>query len=229
MIIDPFRFASVLPDASVLHVGGKSDDGVLRTAHTITGLAFGAAAPNRLIVVAVSILSDVSLNQTILSATIGGVPATVHGQAFYENITISRIGIAFISAVVPAGTGGTVVVNFDSSVPTRVYLASFRVVGLASFVPVDFAADGFNADSKTINCDVQAGGVIMAASCAYTTVETDFGGVPQNYAVNMWAAHRWSQGGCSNIATTQANYPIVYYRSLGTGQPAGALAAVSFR
>lgn len=226
MIIDPYRFASSAPAANAIHVGGKLDAGSLTMAHSIAGVPFGIPASNRLVVIAVSILSDISIDQTISSATIAGVAATVHGQTFYENLTISKVGIAFISAVVPAGTSGTVAVNF--SIPTRIFLSATRVIGLTSFAPVDFAASGFNADSVTVNCDVQEGGVVIGASHLRTSVPVACGGFPEDYATT-WATNRWAVGGCLNVTATQSNRALNLVKISGVGTPAGSLAGISFR
>ena len=75
---------------------------------TFTGVSFGSViSPQRYIVISVAWVSS---SNTLSSATIGGVSATINAQ---DNNIAGRTAI--IIANVPTGTSGTVILNFTGS------------------------------------------------------------------------------------------------------------------
>lgn len=87
-----------------------SVDYVYFDAWKFTSLSFGAADSTRRIVVVVT-WTHSSGTRTIKEATIGGIAATIHRN--YSPATGRGIGI--ISAEVPTGTTGTVIVNLTGN------------------------------------------------------------------------------------------------------------------
>ena len=81
------------------------------TTFTKTGAAFGSADANRRVIVAFG-GAVVDAGRTLVSATIGGVAATVHIQKNQNDTSWS----GEISAVVPTGTTGDIVLTMADSV-----------------------------------------------------------------------------------------------------------------
>ena len=97
------------------------------TVFTFSSKTFGAAAATRRIVCAVGYRNK--LGNALTSATIGGVTATIHAD-----INDDR-SIALISALVPSGTTGDVVLTFNNTMETC-SIGLFRQVGETDPVPV---------------------------------------------------------------------------------------------
>lgn len=76
--------------------------------YTFSGINFGSAAANRLIIVAVH--NSGPSGKSLSSITIGGVTGTI-----VKNQTSGFAGVAIAQALVPSGTSGTVVVTLSGS------------------------------------------------------------------------------------------------------------------
>ena len=117
--------------ASAIEVAYVTSAGNSGTAagYTFSSVSLGAATATREIFVLVG--WNQGANQALTSATIGGVSATIVGQA--NNSTV--VGCALIRAAVPTGATGDVAVNFAGNVNScgvGVYRAANRpVIGAA--------------------------------------------------------------------------------------------------
>lgn len=116
------------------------------SSYTFSSMAFGAAFSGRHILVMVA--SRASSTQTITSATIGGVTATI----VYQASPTGTLG-AFLIAAVPTGTTGDVVINFSVAM-TRCGIGVIALSDLVSTTATDTAIDsGSDTMTSTIDCD----------------------------------------------------------------------------
>lgn len=150
------------PDLSVVSTGA---DATNTDIYTFSSVTFGAAASDRLLIMALGGGSS-SNGVTLGSVTIGGVSATIHAQA--NNTGNTRNGhAAVVSALVPSGTSGDIVVTwiptFEAFMLDMAY-ALYRVTGLASATPTDTATA--SGASPTMSIDRANLGFIVAAGSA---------------------------------------------------------------
>lgn len=89
------------------YLGQYNDNSAANATRTLSGVTLGTATTDRLIVCVLT--SFKSAVVTISSATINGVSATVNMS------TTSAPQLYIISAVVPSGTSGNIVINFSTT------------------------------------------------------------------------------------------------------------------
>ena len=144
-------------------VTSADDTTTINTNKTFSSVSLGAAAADREIVVAIS-LSGVNTN-FIGSVTIGGVSATRDVGYTTNQAAVADIG----RAAVPTGTTGNIVItlNTHNGVQTfnRWSIGVYRLTGraVANAAPFDTAGPSAGNGGITVNLDVEAGGVIIAA------------------------------------------------------------------
>ena len=126
---------------------------------TVSGLSIGAADDSRRVIAAIA--WNAGSNQTVSSATIGGVAATIVVQAMS---TTGSAGSALLIASVPSGTTADVAVTFSGSV-SRMSAATYRVVNLNSATAYATANDTEAASGEvTGSLNVPAGGFVVAVA-----------------------------------------------------------------
>jgi len=128
-------------------------------------LDFGAANTNRRMFAFVHWYNNVDAVRPIVSATIGGVAAAIHGQDGNHNSSANiGYGVAIISALVPTGTSGTASVTFAGAIGSSV-LYPVRAVSLVGTI-VDVQTDHVTGSGGIIgvNVNVPALGVLMVAA-----------------------------------------------------------------
>lgn len=132
--------------------------------------AFGATAWNRKIICMVwwACLTD-AIETTINSASIGGVSAAIHVQTGAGGSSaLTNYGCAIISATVPTGAVGNVVVSFSNGTVRTTYVRTYRVTGsLASALHtgVDFAeTSGAGTVTTSYGISTPANGNLLTAS-----------------------------------------------------------------
>jgi hypothetical protein len=155
------------PDLSLL---SASVNAANQAAYTFSTLSFGAAAADRLLIVAIAGNTSGSV-ATLLSTTIGGVSATIHAQANNQGNT--RNGhAAVVSALVTAGTSGDVVITWDTAgAMLDCGYALYRVTGLVSATPTDTATDSGASPSLLID-RANLGFIIASASAVSASTLT---------------------------------------------------------
>jgi hypothetical protein len=160
MIVDPYRFAGSNP-ASIAYQAAYTPT-IAGTTATQTGVSFGAVAAvptSRLIIVAVQWNATVS-GSTISSATIGGVTAVIAVQGASLGTGPYQFP-AFIAAIVPSGTSGTVVVNFGGGGSVSAYFNVWRAENVQSATPFGTGSTTSTTTPVTTTCNVQVGGVAI--------------------------------------------------------------------
>lgn len=142
------------------------------TTYTFSALSLGVADTDRFIVVCV-VASGNSAGQDISSATIGGVSADIHRTHYTAN---DDIVVGIVSAKVPTGTTGDVVITFDGA-KQRAVASVFRCIcaadnlveydGDTNVAPTETATVNIAADSATFGC---AGDTANGTSYTWTNL-----------------------------------------------------------
>jgi large repetitive protein len=155
------------------NVPNSSVSGSGTTTLTLASVPFGTASANRRIFVVKSIYSNPGTNFGLTSATIGSISADIITQAGSSPNT----GILVISAPVPTGTSGNVVLNFSSTeafgVGAEVYYTPDQTQFVSTTPTVGYTAGG--ASSATATVATQAGGILIAQFNAFGVSGTSFG------------------------------------------------------
>jgi hypothetical protein len=154
---------------------------------TWTSVNFGAEEDTRRIYLTVHTRIATASN-AIVSATIGGVSATIHAQQSATFVGADQL-CGIISAAVPTGTSGTVAVTFsgapqDPTVSQRLYLGVYRVLnqtGAADDTDISSGTAGATG-TRTLDPTVVGGAIICGitgaagagASCTWTSAVEDF-------------------------------------------------------
>lgn len=173
---------SSLPTLS--YIGYSQDAG--------NSFSIGTAATDRRLFANVHWGETGSVHRTLLSATIGGVSATIHGQEGHSG-GASGFGVAVISAVVPTGTTASVATTFSGAVTNLAY-GIHRVDGLVGGSPTDTAVNSSSGTSTSISDSiiVPAAGVLVAAYSA-SELSNDgvtWTGVTENYDFGGFSYNR---------------------------------------
>lgn len=124
--------------------------------YTFSSVNLGTADSDRTIVILVTGRSNDGGSRTLDSATIGGVSATINVQA-----TSNGNVCAIISADVPTGSTGNVVLNFSSTM-TGVDISTYRVLGMSGTTATDTGSSTASPLSDTLN--MNAAGVCFAVA-----------------------------------------------------------------
>lgn len=187
-------------------------------------LDIGAADGSRLVVCAVHWVSAFS-DQSILSATIGGVPATIHMQGNAATHSVSFVTFksrtAIISAAVPTGTTANVVVNF-SAANVAWAAAAYRLVGLNSQTP--HATASVLGLSTTI--DVPAAGIVIAGSTHAASLLGAWTGVTETYDTDISGGSGGHTGGLVEGLSLQVGRTVSI--APASGSAAQSLVAASW-
>jgi len=129
--------------------------------YTFTGVSFGTAASDRVVVVYISYAASAA--SSITGVTIAGVAATL---AVTAN-TSSQIRVASIYyASIPSGTSGTVVASTNLTVtPVPGFCVSYSMYGLSSTTPTTGVSNNdvvSVAPSASVTITPNNGGIIVA-------------------------------------------------------------------
>lgn len=120
--------AALMPKAVLPAVSYRTSvsDLTAQSTYTFPAVDIGPAAAGRLVVVAVGRGSS---GRPLLSATIGGISATINVDSS------SQGGAGIISAVVPTGTTATVVINLSGGTSNRCIIGVWALTNLNSSAP----------------------------------------------------------------------------------------------
>jgi hypothetical protein len=169
LIINPY-WAS----PGISFITSLPDDTNLST-YTFSAANIGAADATRIVVVTAH--GSSGSGNALTSATIAGVSATIVGQVE----TLSHVRSVIISARVPTGTTGDIVLNFAGAY-------SRMVVGVYRIVNADFTADDVQSDgsqgttTRSVTLNVPANGVVIAADASQTAVaDSTWSGVTEDF------------------------------------------------
>lgn len=203
--------------------------------YSFASVDFGDARADRRIFVAVHWWEGFP-HETVSSATIGGVAATIHIQDGHSGGS-TGFGCAIISAVVPTGTSGTIVITTsDNSNIGTVGINTFVTYGLASSSPFDtaFAEASGTATDLTDTINVPGGGFVLAvftSSTNATSKTVTWTGVNEIYdestPVFNFASVRCSAGISTGLAA-ETGRTITADVSSNTADAGDAFVAISW-
>ncbi|MES0207938.1 hypothetical protein NKJ93_02410 [Mesorhizobium sp. M0028] len=137
--------------------------------------------------------------ETLSSATIGGVAATIHSQTSFTAAAAPRpeFGFALISALVPTGATVDIATTYSGNVD-RPDIFTYRVINLVSEVALDSQVNGGTSVSESIDadCDVVASGVVFfAMTAAWNPLTCDLTGTSQDFEQAVRGVNRMASGG----------------------------------
>ena len=194
VLINPHRFLAPAASASVTRIGITTKSlSSLTTTATFTGVSVGAAdAARRVIVFIGGFFSSPSPPKNIVSATIGGVSATMDVISSHSGTAQAAIA----SAPLAAGTTATITVTFSGGTYGGCYITVFRAVDLTSGTPFDTtSAAPTTGTAQAVTIDKQSGGIVVAGANSYdvgsdsytmdgltNSLRTDLGGVQRQMA-----------------------------------------------
>ncbi|MEN6302252.1 MAG: hypothetical protein ABFD96_05965 [Armatimonadia bacterium] len=129
------------------------------TTHSRTGMSLGTPSSDRLIVCGVTGFAAAS--QTVVSATIGGISATVivtRNSSFFNSI---------FAAPVPTGTTGDINITFSGTVQES-SLGIYAVTGLSSFTALASGENG-GSSPRSVALNGVNGAVIIGVAKGQTS------------------------------------------------------------
>jgi hypothetical protein len=153
--------------------------------YTFSATSIGVAHDTRKVVCAI-LWGAASGPPTLTGATIGGVTAAVEDQITKAGSTFR--GVAIISADVPTGTTGDIVLNFSGTI-TRVRVDVYRIINhtSASVVAKDNTISGLALDvSLTVPATV--GCIIGATANGTSGDDVDWVGATEHYDTTLEVA-----------------------------------------
>ncbi len=185
----------------------------------------GAANAGRLVVVCVRVTrqgtSD-NLFPSLVSATIGGVAASILVQRNGSANAESRNHCAIIAAPIPSGTSTTVAMTFANTGVCAI--SAYRLINLQSTSPVATANRQLTAQDRPITVNALAGGVMLAIEAITNTAGINvLSGTKDNeylYAGRVATA--------SGAVSSNGNRTITFRRA-DAGTSIGTAVAASFR
>lgn len=159
----PMYSPSSTAAAAVFEVCGHASSTTSAVTITFTAVNIGTANANRLVVVTVSSRGLLTGSaRTISSATIGGIAATKVVEVTNGS---QQCASAIISAVVPTGTTGDIVINFNARPLCTVIQAYATVPASTTAVNTNSNTASSSVNSLSLAAVAKAGGsYIVAAS-----------------------------------------------------------------
>lgn len=166
------------------------------TAHNHTSISFGdapgAGETRHILVAAGTLVANFS------AVSIGGVSATPIVTA--DRAAGDNTIVAFYLAEVPTGTSGTVALTLSASFLFST-LGVWRLMNIGSTTPHDTATD-ITPSSGVLNldCDVQAGGAIFAATQQSNGGTNTWSGVTEDYDADALSNENYSGASASFVS-----------------------------
>jgi hypothetical protein len=159
---------------------GIESSGANSTTHTYTNFNIGAAAADRLIIVAVARqLTNAGVPGQYTSVTIGGSSATLHASgATTHNPT------AIAHRVVPTGTTATIVTVCSQNGYVN-DIAVFSLTGYASSTPTTATDNTVTSNALSAGYTVNPRGILIAVGCSLASSTRTFTGLSGTKATDM--------------------------------------------
>lgn len=183
---------------------------------THAAMAFGATAWNRKIICMVWwACSTTAVVAALSSASIGGVVATVHTQRNDAGgSATSNYGCAIISATVPTGASGNVVLTFSNATVRRTYARTYRITG--SNAGPTSVGSGFDeaAPAPSVANPIVSYGITKPATCLLMTAAIESSaGVMGGMNIS---------GNSEEFETADATFDCRFIGAINKGLAAGA-------
>jgi len=195
---------------------------------TQTGVSFGAVRPRRLIIVVV--MWSAALGDVITSATIGGITASIAlvGTSLGSSSPVRCL--AMLTAYVPTGVTGTVVVNLANTGQGDGRFFVYQATNIQSQVPFGTGAGASGTTPTSATCNLKANGIVLAAANTNTVGPFTWTGVAQDYDTSPGVGQ--NNGGGSALppsSVTAASFQFSDPGGTSGGGPIRSLIVASFR
>jgi len=211
--------ASKAPPA-ISYIGTTANETDLTT-YTFTNHAIGAADPTRRVVVSVNLGYSIASGQTLLSATIAGIAATIHVNMSGANVN------AWISALVPTGTTANIVVTANGANCRRCAVMVYRAVNETVTTPHQTVTDNtLTSATLSVAINIPAGGWVAAAAIFNGNATVTWVGVTEQYDLQYAEVTIPRSGGFASGLPAEAGRTVSATASLVPG--ASVLAAISW-
>lgn len=191
-------------------------DAADQTTYDFTSQDFGSADATREIIVSVLWFTGANA-QTLNSASIGGVSATIHVQ---NNDQISGnlyVGAAIISASVPTGTSGTVSVTLSAGC-LGCAIGAYRAINLISTTPHHTATDDDDVINMSLN--IPEDGVFVACAMFDAAGAVTTSGMTEDFDAGLEGFVQYVGGSATGLSQETG-------RALGFDGPTGNAAGVA--
>jgi hypothetical protein len=214
--------------ATITYLATYSPTGTTGTA-TQTGVGFGSVANHNLIIIAVMWSSGTS-GETITSATIGGIPASVALAGGQLGSSAPFRDLAFITAYVPSGTSGTVIVNFSGASQADVRFFVYQATNIQNQAPFGTGSAVSLTTPTSTTCNLKANGIVLAAATTNTVGPFTWTGVNPDYDTSPGVGQNYG-GGSALTPSSVTGAPFQFSDPGGTsgGGPIRSLIVASFR
>lgn len=226
-LINPHRLAPPPDAATREYRATKTLTGLNTSTITWTACDIGAPASGRYVVFAAALA--LINNRTVTAATVGGVAARINKQAGNTYGGSVRIVTVIGSALLEAGSTADIdfTLSGGSGSPSSARVATYRTLGLQSNVEVDtdehLSTSGL---TKTLNLDVNDGGLLFATGFAKSSSFPTFTGVTRDYFFDLGSDSRFA-GGSEEITADETDRAVV--ATITGSNPFGNFIAASFR
>lgn len=159
ILINPYALAPVAPAVTREYRALKSASDQSAATLTVSACDIGTATVGRYVFALFFFAVD-GADRTVVSATIGGVAATVHTQQNASYFT-GRYYVVLLSAPLDSGTTADVSITLNSSIAcSLIRCATYKVVAMQSNTPVATVATGSTSSTISVQDDgVMIGGV----------------------------------------------------------------------
>jgi hypothetical protein len=172
---------------------------------TFTNKLIGVANSGRLVSACVAWRSNGT--ETLTSATIGGISATI--TLPNQQQTPTYFNVAIIRALVPTGLTANFTLNYSGNLSgsgAYTAIAVYSILPTNSTISSDYAT-GTGTTSISLNTDVNLGGVIMACGFSQASSARGFTGLTKNGEINTQGSD-WMQYGSDMYSVAQAPVSI---------------------
>lgn len=189
---------------TIAFLGNAEDTTDPLSSKTFTSVNFGEAVAERYIVSGISWTRSGANNEGLLTATIGGVSASIFAHSSGDPQRT-----VFIAANVPTGTSGSIVLGFSGNVGV-VAMCAYSVVGLSSATPSASAWDSSANPAESLT--VPVGGVAIAIARNLPSGTPTWSGLTSDYSASIpssvvvTSASTYLPDGASPLAM-QASFP----------------------
>jgi hypothetical protein len=181
-LFTPAPFVSVLRPR-VITFRGSDVDGASLSSYSFTGKAIGTASDDRLVVVGFG----GGPTETLLSASIGGVGATV-----IESEITQTFKAYLVAAFVPTGTTADIDLVWTGAL-NRIGIAWWTITGLDNLTPIDTGKSVAGPPSDSINT-IDDGAAVAYSVAATGSVTHVWTGVTERFDQTVESTTRHSGG-----------------------------------
>lgn len=196
----------------------SASDGSDTSTYTFSSRAIGAAAADRIVVVAAAVRDDSAGGANISSLTIGGVTATR-----VVTVTQNFLDVGIWALRVPSGTTADIVLNIATANGDRATIGVWAITGAIGWRPYETGSDTGDDPSDTLAliAGSVAVGFVFDANSGATPVTV--GGLTQDFGAAAETVDRYA-GGSTSVAVPDASH-AVSFTVAGAGACGAAWAA----